>query len=233
MVNKLAYALILVGILFGGWNGYVWATESSSGQEQLEENDIAPSEVISTTEKADSMQGERLPDEKSSDQKDDPSSSSLSRAEETEEETAPREDYDYEKGDDVGWLLIPSLDMKYPVYWGTDDETLTQGVGYHEGDFTTPPDGLGHTVLSGHRDTVFRELGDVEEGAAIFVQFEGVQYEYELEKTWITDADDRTVIVDKEEPTLTLTTCYPFNFIGAAPDRYIMEASLVDTVDME
>ena len=47
-----------------------------------------------------------------------------------------------------------------------------------------------------------------------------------MNKHWITDAEDRTVIVEKDKPTLTLTTCYPFNYIGDAPDRYIIEASL-------
>ncbi len=47
-----------------------------------------------------------------------------------------------------------------------------------------------------------------------------------FKKTWITHADDRTVIIKKEEPILTLTTCYPFNYIGDAPDRYIIEAKL-------
>ncbi|PFW66007.1 class D sortase, partial [Bacillus pseudomycoides] len=49
---------------------------------------------------------------------------------------------------------------------------------------------------------------------------------YEIQKTWITHADDRTVIIKKEEPILTLTTCYPFDYIGDAPDRYIIEAKL-------
>lgn len=52
-------------------------------------------------------------------------------------------------------------------------------------------------------------------------------YTYEIQKMWITHADDRTVIVKKEEPTLTLTTCYPFDYIGDAPDRYIIEAKLI------
>lgn len=148
------------------------------------------------------------------------------------EEPIPRDYAEYEKGAEIGWLLIPALDMKYPVYWGTDEETLMQGVGYHPGNFTTPPDGLRHTVLSGHRDTVFRGLGELEHGARMYVQFENIQYEYEIKKTWITDAEDRSVIVEKTEPTLTLTTCYPFNFIGSAPDRYIIEAALVDTTSM-
>ncbi|SCL86021.1 LPXTG-site transpeptidase family protein [Bacillus wiedmannii] len=50
-----------------------------------------------------------------------------------------------------------------------------------------------------------------------------------MNKHWITDAEDRTIIVEKDKPTLTLTTCYPFIYIGDAPDRYIIEASLIST----
>lgn len=51
-------------------------------------------------------------------------------------------------------------------------------------------------------------------------------YIYQIQKHWIADANDRTVIVAKDKPTLTLTTCYPFNYIGDAPERYIIEATL-------
>ncbi|UTR11973.1 class D sortase [Evansella sp. LMS18] len=134
----------------------------------------------------------------------------------------------YQPGDRFGELIIPKLGMVYEVYWGTDDDTLNKGVGYHDSKFTTPPDGMGHTVLSGHRDTVFSELGDLEEGDRLYTEVEGKVYEYQIRNIWITDAEDRTVIVEKDSPTLTLTTCYPFNFFGVAPDRYIIQAELTD-----
>lgn len=240
MKRKFAWILIIVGFLFAGWNGYFWATDSYNGRKALGTNDIVieteaqqknfveesidspavlaelpPSKEIESYQEKDAI----LPPEKPK------------QIEEKKKEKV-RDYEEYNRGDDVGWLLIPSLEMKYPIHWGTDDETLTQGVGYHVGDFTTPPDGFGHTVLSGHRDTVFRELGELAEGEKMYVQFEDVQYEYEVQKTWITDAQDRTVIIDKDEPTLTLTTCYPFSFIGSAPDRYIIEAVLVNSTEM-
>lgn len=60
------------------------------------------------------------------------------------------------------------------------------------------------------------------------VHYEDKTYEYEITTTWITDADDRSVIVEKVDPTLTLTTYYPFNYIGYAPNRYIVQATLVE-----
>lgn len=226
MRKKIAVLLITAGLAGAAWNGYAWATESSSGREALESDDIVALEP--EAEEGPPVEAEANEPEELDEPADLPEPAFDAPASDE-----PRMYEEYDKGDDIGWLLIPAVDMKYPIYWGTDDETLKQGVGYHEGDFTVPPDGMQHTVLSGHRDTVFRELGELEDGDSMYIQFEGVQYEYEIDKTWITDAEDRTVIVDKDEPVLTLTTCYPFTFIGPAPDRYIIEAPLVDTVPME
>lgn len=232
MQRKFASILILTGLLFAAWNGYLWMYGTSSGQEAIGKNDIIANaegeKPGQKTNEALTQPGNGNEPALTSSGEEIPSSTAAKKI----EEPIPRDYAEYEKGAEIGWLLIPALDMKYPVYWGTDEETLMQGVGYHPGNFTTPPDGLRHTVLSGHRDTVFRGLGELEQGARMYVQFENIQYEYEIKKTWITDAKDRSVIVEKTEPTLTLTTCYPFNFIGSAPDRYIIEAALVDTTSM-
>lgn len=225
MRRKIAPILIISGFLFAGWNGYFWIAGTSSGKETIGKNDIiATAQEETLAEKNNeslSLAGE--PEAKSP---------VVIKNTERSEEPEPRDYEEYEKGAEIGWLLIPELDMKYPIYWGTDDDTLNQGVGYHIGNFTTPPDGLRHTVLSGHRDTVFQELGELKAGSKMYIQFEDVQYEYQIEKTWITDAQDRTVIVEKDAPTLTLTTCYPFTFIGSAPDRYIIEAPLIAKTPM-
>lgn len=133
----------------------------------------------------------------------------------------------FEAGENIANLIIPKLNKSYKVYWGTDEETLAKGVGMYVSDLTDTPDGEGHTVLSGHRDSVFRPLGELENGDRFYVVYQGIDYEYEIHKTWITDAEDRSVIVEKDEPTLTLSTCYPFTYIGDAPDRYIIQANLV------
>lgn len=133
----------------------------------------------------------------------------------------------YEVGESVANLVIPKLNQSYEVYWGTDDDTLAKGVGMYVSEWTVTPDKEGHTVLSGHRDSVFRPLGDLESGDQIYVTYRGIDYEYIINKIWITDANDRTVIVEKDEATLTVTTCYPFYYIGSAPDRYIIQASLI------
>lgn len=130
------------------------------------------------------------------------------------------------EGEKVAMLHIPKIKKKFSVYWGADDATLKKGVGMFVSDVTTTPSGGGHTVLSGHRDTVFTDLGELKEKDTLVLEYDNKTYTYEIQKIWITHADDRTVIIKKEEQILTLTTCYPFNYIGDAPDRYIIEAKL-------
>ncbi|EJR95125.1 class D sortase (plasmid) [Bacillus mycoides] len=139
----------------------------------------------------------------------------------------PASEINHQLGDKVAYLIIPKIQKKYSVYWGADDKVLKKGVGMFVSDLTTTPSGNGHTVLSGHRDTVFTELGQLKENDQLIVEYENKTYTYRINKHWLTDSEDRTVIVEKSEPTLTLTTCYPFNYIGDAPDRYIIEASLL------
>jgi len=134
-----------------------------------------------------------------------------------------------EAGEKSADLLIPEIGQKYSVDWGADEETLEKGVGLYVSDLTTVPGGNGHTVLSGHRDTVFTGLGRLEEKDDLVVEYNGETFVYEITDIWITHEDDRTVIVEKDQSTLTLTTCYPFDFIGYAPDRYIVQAELVST----
>lgn len=139
----------------------------------------------------------------------------------------PASQVQHQMGEQIAYMVIPKIKQKYQVYWGADAKTLKKGVGMFVSDITTTPSGNGHTVLSGHRDTVFTNLGDLQENDFILVEYAERVYTYQIQKHWITDANDRTVIVAKDKPTLTLTTCYPFNYIGDAPERYIIEASLV------
>ncbi len=143
------------------------------------------------------------------------------------------EDMDqYEAGDEVGRLVIPAIEKGYPTYWGADEATLDQGVGMYVSKWTTTPDQKRHTVVSGHRNTVFIGLDKIEKGDSIFLEYGNERFEYAVDDMWVTGADDRTVITDKDEATLTLTTCYPFDFVGYAPDRYIIEAQLVNVQDI-
>ncbi|PGK39129.1 class D sortase [Bacillus anthracis] len=139
----------------------------------------------------------------------------------------PSSEVNHRLGQKVAYLIIPKIQKKYSIYWGADDKVLKKGVGMFVSELTTTPSENGHTVLSGHRDTVFTGLSQLKENDQLIVEYENKTYTYNINKHWITEAEDRTVIVEKDKPTLTLTTCYPFNYIGDAPDRYIIEASLI------
>ncbi|SES16116.1 class D sortase [Salipaludibacillus aurantiacus] len=128
-------------------------------------------------------------------------------------------------GEEFAYLTIPKLNATFPVYHGTDDKTLEKGVGHYPG--SVLPGENDNSVLSGHRDTVFRELGKVGEKDLLIVTTSAGEFTYKVKRVRIVDADDRTVIVPRPRATLTVTTCYPFNFIGAAPERYVLEAVLV------
>ncbi|MGM0876780.1 MAG: class D sortase [Bacillota bacterium] len=132
-----------------------------------------------------------------------------------------------EKGENIGELIIPKLEAKLPIYHGTDEEELEKGVGHFAG--SVLPGENDNSVLSGHRDTVFRKLGEVGKGDLLVVQTSAGEFTYKVKKVRIVDKDDRTVIVPKPRATLTVSTCYPFDFIGASPERYILVADLIST----
>jgi len=130
-------------------------------------------------------------------------------------------------GDNIGSLTIPALNRKLPIIQGTGDNELKKGVGHFLQ--SVLPGQKDNCVLSGHRDTVFRQLGDLKIGDQLIVQTAAGIFTYAVKSTRIVHEDDKTVIVPMDHAVLTITTCYPFNFIGNAPDRYIVSAALIKT----
>lgn len=122
----------------------------------------------------------------------------------------------------IGILHIPKLGKSLPIIEGTDEEMLEKGVGHHLA--TKYPGDNEQILLSGHRDTVFMKFGELEEGDRFIVEMPYGRYEYVMKEAEIVDADNTTVIGPKGEEVLTLSTCYPFNYIGSAPERYIIYA---------
>lgn len=130
-----------------------------------------------------------------------------------------------EKGEKIGRLMIPKLELALPIFQGTDEDVLKQGVGHFIP--SALPGEQNNVILSGHRDTVFRKLGKVGVGDEVIVATEVGEFLYKIKKVRIVDKDDRTVVVPKPKETLTLTTCYPFHYIGNAPQRYVLVAELI------
>lgn len=130
-------------------------------------------------------------------------------------------------GDVIGTISLPSLKQKLPIIEGTDEPELKRGVGHYVR--SVLPGISDNSVLAGHRDSVFSELGRLALGDPIVVHTTAGEFTYMVTNFRIVMADDRTVIVPTTSPVLTLSTCYPFRYIGNAPKRYIVTADLVET----
>jgi sortase A len=126
----------------------------------------------------------------------------------------------------VGRIEIPSLGVSTIIKDGEDAATLRLAVGHIAG--TAMPGGAGNVGLAGHRDTFFRRLRDVKAGDRIrLVTTDGV-FTYVVDRTRVVEPDDVSVLDATPEPALTLVTCYPFTYIGPAPQRFIVHARLAD-----
>jgi len=119
-------------------------------------------------------------------------------------------------------LHIPRIQLDVPVLKGTSDATLDRGVGHIEG--TPMPGTNGNSGLAGHRDGFFRGLKDVNVGDAIELETLRDTQTYRIERAWIVTPDDVSVLDPTPAQSITLVTCYPFYFVGSAPQRYIIRA---------
>ncbi|MRG85630.1 class D sortase [Salinibacillus xinjiangensis] len=139
-----------------------------------------------------------------------------------QQEKMSAENFTANDGDVIGMLHLPAIDGELPIVEGTSEDDLEQGVGHYSS--TVLPGQGNQILLSGHRDTVFQKVGELQLGDELIVDLPYGSYTYEIAETEIVDADDTTVIRDYPEEVLTLSTCYPFGFIGNAPERYIIYA---------
>ena len=128
-------------------------------------------------------------------------------------------------------LNIPKLNLEVPVYDGTDDLTLNRGVGRIIG--TARLGSVGNTGIAGHRDGFFRGLKDITVGDRIDVVLPSQTSHYVVENIQITSPDDVSVLRPTPKASLTLVTCYPFYFLGSAPQRYIVSASFTSSEGSE
>ena len=125
----------------------------------------------------------------------------------------------------IGQIEISALRLKAPIVGGIADWELKRGVGHLPG--TAMPGGLGTMGLAGHRDTFFRALENVRPQMEIRVAAADGHYRYVVDSTEIVSPEQVDVVATRMRPELTLITCYPFHYIGAAPQRFIVHAHLV------
>jgi sortase A len=119
-------------------------------------------------------------------------------------------------------LRIPRIGLHVPVLAGTDEGTLKRAAGHIED--TTRPGEEGNSGIAGHRDGVFRALKHVRAGDVIELETRGGVERYRVERTWVVNPEDVSVLDPTTLPSLTLVTCYPFSFVGSAPQRFIVRA---------
>jgi len=124
-------------------------------------------------------------------------------------------------------LSIPKLGVEVPVFEGTDDLTLNRGAGRIAG--TVGPGEKGNMGIAAHRDGFFRKLKDIQVGDRVELSARTGKFVYTVEDIVIVTPKDVSVLRPRPRPSLTLVTCYPFYFVGDAPQRYIVHASLVDS----
>lgn len=138
---------------------------------------------------------------------------------------------DYHEGNEqrddppLAILSIDTLDLKVPVYNGTDEINLNRGAGRIKG--TARIDSPGNMGIAGHRDGFFRVLKDIQLGDSIDMLTHQGNKEFVVSSITIVDPTDVSVLAPTDDSTITLVTCYPFYFVGHAPKRYIVKGELV------
>jgi sortase A len=124
-------------------------------------------------------------------------------------------------------LRISKVHLEVPVFEGTDELALNRGVGHIAG--TGQVGKRGNIGIAGHRDGFFRVLKDVGRGDEIELVTPGGTDIYTVDQVVLVRPDDVSVLESRPVPSLTLVTCYPFYFIGSAPQRYIVQASIANS----
>lgn len=123
----------------------------------------------------------------------------------------------------IAVLKVPSLNLEVPVFEHDDELSLNRGAGLIAGMGT--PDHGGNVGIAGHRDGFFRILKDIKVGDLIEIRTRIKLHRYRVTSIDIVDETDSRRLTDTELPSVTLVTCYPFYFLGSAPQRFIVAGS--------
>ncbi len=126
-------------------------------------------------------------------------------------------------GAPVAVLTIPAVNLQVPVYSHATELSLNRGTGLIEG--MALPDRGGNVGIAGHRDGFFRVLKDIHKGDLIEVRTRLRLHRYRVTLIEIVDQSDAHPLADTELPAVTLVTCYPFYYLGNAPQRFIVSAT--------
>jgi sortase A len=125
----------------------------------------------------------------------------------------------------IGRLEIPRLGLSAMVIEGTSGRTLRRAIGHISG--TALPGQPGNVGISGHRDTFFRPLRNIQRNDIITLTTLFGEYHYRVVSTRVVGPSNVAVLDSGGDEMLTLVTCYPFYFVGSAPNRFIVRAERV------
>jgi len=126
------------------------------------------------------------------------------------------------EGSLVGRIAIPRLDVSTIVLEGVDATTLLRGAGHIPE--TALPGDHGNVGIAAHRDSFFRALKDIRKNDTIRLETMEGTFRYRVDWTRVVTPEDTAVLDDTGAPALTLVTCYPFSYVGSAPNRFIVRA---------
>jgi len=126
------------------------------------------------------------------------------------------------RGSVLGQFEVPRLNLSYVLLEGTDNRTLDKSIGHVEG--TGLPGDSGNISIAGHRNTHFRKLEWIRRGDEIVITSQHGHYRYRVEWMRLFRPDDIGVLDAAHGPAVTLITCFPFEYVGSAPLRYIVRA---------
>lgn len=125
-------------------------------------------------------------------------------------------------GERVGEIEIPRLALRALILQGDSPQVLRRGVGHLPG--TPMPGEWGNVGLAGHRDSFFRPLRQIRAGDIIALRTAKGQFRYRVESTRVVSPNNNEVLASTDKRELTLVTCFPFSYVGAAPHRFVVRA---------
>ncbi len=120
----------------------------------------------------------------------------------------------------MGKLVFPSLGRSVAVSEGATKEDLARGAAHHPR--SSPAGAVGNCVIFGHRNTVFRGFDKLKDGDTIKLEVPGATYSYRVTSMAVVEPNDPRIFKAYSEKVMTLVTCYPFHYVGSAPQRYIV-----------
>ena len=134
-------------------------------------------------------------------------------------------------GDKFADLIIDKASINIPVFHGDSEEQLLKGAGHYNGS-RFPGEGS-NIVLAGHRNSVFKGLKNVSKGDTIILKTTYGEYVYMISEIKIVKGNDNSIVQPMDSEKLTLYTCYPFDYIGNAPNRYVVISDLIEGKNLQ